>query len=159
MSQLTKIIFLIIGVAVFMIIIAVTKSPPGAIKTAVTEFFSETPLPTPTPIPTSTPLSAFITSPSGDFHTIEISDSGFTPSELIISSGNRVNFINKGTKQHWPASESHPVIREFQSCQEFELINSAIEPGQLQQLIFNEPKLCSLFDKLNPLLRGTLIVR
>jgi len=153
MSRLTKILLLVIGVAIFIVIIAVTKSSP-AIRTTVTEFFNKSPLSSPTP----TPLSTLVVSPSGEVNTIEISERGFTPSELIINSGDKVNFINRGAKLHWPISEPHPIKKDNQSCQEFELINSAIEPKQLYQLTFNEPKSCSLFDKLNPSLKGTLIV-
>ncbi|MEK6934039.1 MAG: hypothetical protein AABW75_04130 [Nanoarchaeota archaeon] len=42
-------------------------------------------------------------------YTIEITSSGFSPNNLEIKQGDSVTWINKDSKEHWPASASHPT--------------------------------------------------
>ena len=42
-------------------------------------------------------------------YTIEITSSGFSPNNLEILEGDSVTWINKDSKEHWPASASHPT--------------------------------------------------
>jgi len=40
---------------------------------------------------------------------IDMTDSGFSPSEVTVKSGTTVVFKNTGSKPAWPASNPHPV--------------------------------------------------
>jgi len=42
-------------------------------------------------------------------YTIEITSSGFSPKELTINKGDSVTWINKDSKERWPASAMHPT--------------------------------------------------
>ncbi len=46
-------------------------------------------------------------------YTIEITSAGFSPNRLTINAGDRVTFINKDTKGHWPASNDHPTHTKY----------------------------------------------
>ena len=46
-------------------------------------------------------------------NTIEITSAGFTPNRLTINVGDRVTFINKDAKGHWPASNDHPTHTKY----------------------------------------------
>ena len=50
---------------------------------------------------------------TGEGNVIEITSSGFTPSELTISKGETVTFMNRDTEEHWPASASHPTHTKY----------------------------------------------
>jgi plastocyanin len=45
---------------------------------------------------------------SGTTHTIEMSSSGFSPSELTVKAGDTVTFLAIDTSNRWPASAFHP---------------------------------------------------
>lgn len=42
-------------------------------------------------------------------YTVEITSAGFSPKELTINKGDSVIWINKDSKERWPASASHPT--------------------------------------------------
>ncbi|EKE26833.1 MAG: hypothetical protein ACD_4C00138G0022 [uncultured bacterium (gcode 4)] len=44
-----------------------------------------------------------------EWYTIEITKDWFNPSSLTINVWDKVNFINKDTNPHWPASAMHPT--------------------------------------------------
>ncbi|MBI2543433.1 MAG: hypothetical protein HYW24_04580 [Candidatus Aenigmarchaeota archaeon] len=46
---------------------------------------------------------------TGVEHTVEITSSGFSPSNLDIQLGDSVVFLNKDTERHWPASDDFPT--------------------------------------------------
>jgi len=153
MSQLTKVIFLIIIIAVFVTIIFVTRNP---IQTAVIELFNKNLSPILKPLPT--PISL----PPSGFHSMEINEDGFNPSELVISKGEKVKFINTGSKPHWPVSEYDSTNIGVQICQEFKefgTLESVLQSGESHEVVFNEQKTCPLYDKLDQPLKGKIIVR
>ncbi len=45
--------------------------------------------------------------------TIEITSSGFQPASITINAGDTVNFINKDSRGHWPASDVHPTHTRY----------------------------------------------
>ncbi len=50
---------------------------------------------------------------AGTNREIEITASGFSPSQLNISAGDTVTFANKDMEKHWPASAMHPTHRVY----------------------------------------------
>ena len=79
---------------------------------------------------------------------IEITSSGFTPSELTISRGETVTWVNKDTEEHWPASAIHPTHQAYpgsgiEKCgtSEQNMIFDAchnLTPGESFSFTFNE---------------------
>ncbi len=73
-------------------------------------------IPSPTPTPTSTPtltLTPTLTPTSTPVLSktivINMTDSGFTPSEVSINAGDTVRFVNQSSLSRWPASAIHPI--------------------------------------------------
>ncbi len=68
---------------------------------------SETPLSNQMPVVGST-TPEMIVEDAPQSITIEYTDQGFTPSSITVTTGARVMFINKSSKDMWPASAMHP---------------------------------------------------
>ncbi|MBI2583824.1 MAG: hypothetical protein HYW25_04105 [Candidatus Aenigmarchaeota archaeon] len=124
---------------------------------------SQLPLPPPPPTdqgeggtteepPESLPLEA----------TVEMSESGFSPSTLTVAAGTEVHFENVGSSDHWPASAVHPthtaypegggcIGSAFDACE-------GIPPGGDWHFVFNEAGTWRYHDHLNPSLTGTVVV-
>ena len=79
---------------------------------------------------------------------IEITSSGFTPSELTISRGETVTWVNKDTEEHWPASAIHPThqaypgssIEKCGTSEESTIFDAChgLTPGESWSFTFNE---------------------
>ncbi|OGF77293.1 hypothetical protein A3H04_00875 [Candidatus Giovannonibacteria bacterium RIFCSPLOWO2_12_FULL_43_11c] len=108
---------------------------------------------TPTPVPSPTPSS---TSSSVGVKevVVDITASGFSPSEVRIKAGDTVKFINKDTKKRWPASGAHPT---HLLCPGFDA-KPGINPGESYSFTFTEVKTCPTHDHLNPTQFGKIIV-
>lgn len=87
--------------------------------------------------------------------TVFITDQGFGPDVITISSGARVTWINKGTNDHWPASDFHPTHTMYPSgtsgC-----IGSALDAcrglksGETYSFIFDKIGTWGMHDHLYP---------
>jgi plastocyanin len=96
----------------------------------------------------------FINFYSSETVIIEMTDSGFQPSELTIEKGTRVKFHNKGENDHWPASDFHPthgIYSEFDSLE-------GVSPGDSWSFNFDKVGKWRMHDHLFPEYRGTIIV-
>ena len=89
-----------------------------------------------------------------EVHSIEMSETSFTPSDLTIRQGETVRFINKGSTDMWPASAFHPT---HEVCPGFDALR-AIKQGETYSYTFNEVKDCPFHDHLNLSLRGKISV-
>lgn len=79
---------------------------------------------------------------------IEITSSGFTPSELTISRGETVTWVNKDTEEHWPASAQHPThtvypgsnIEKCGTAEQESIFDAChgLSPGESWSFTFNE---------------------
>src|SRR3989344_8401980 len=49
------------------------------------------------------------TNPNLPIVTITMDDNGFSPNEVIIKAGQKVEWINKSSRDFWPASNIHPT--------------------------------------------------
>lgn len=93
---------------------------------------------------------------------IEITSLSFAPNVLTIKSGETVNFINKDSDKHWPASAKHPthevypeqggcIASKFDSCK-------GLEKDEIFAFKFDVKGTWKYHDHLNPSLFGTIIV-
>ncbi len=94
-------------------------------------------------------------SPDSKETVVEITASGFSPSSLTLKAGDAVRFVNKDTKNHWPASAVHPTHQCYPG---FDALQ-AVAPGASYLFTFNVAKTCGLHDHLNPSLRGSITVQ
>jgi len=99
---------------------------------------------------------------------IEITSSGFTPSELTISKGETVTWINKDTEEHLPASAIHPThtvypgsgIEKCGTSEEKMIFDACrgLAPGESWSFTFNEIGTWGYHDHLNVDFKGKIIV-
>lgn len=85
---------------------------------------------------------------------VEMRASGFSPQELKVKVGDTVDFVNKDSKPHWPASAVHPVHQCYPG---FDALK-AVQPGESYSFRFAMAKTCKFHDHMNPSLTGSLIV-
>ncbi|MEK7203532.1 MAG: hypothetical protein AAB627_00435 [Patescibacteria group bacterium] len=117
------------------------------------------PCPTPTSISTPTPKATI----SPKITTINMTDSGFVPSNITINIGETVKFVNQSNLARWPASGIHPthdLYPEKGGC-----ISSAFDAchglakGEIFSFTFTFKGTWPYHDHLAPSLKGTIIVQ
>lgn len=104
--------------------------------------------------PNSEPESPAQEPASGATYII-MKDSGYEPSKITVPAGTEVVFINRGTKNHWPASNIHPT---HQIYPEFDP-KKAVAPGESWSFIFGKPGIWRLHDHLYPNITGAITVQ
>lgn len=72
------------------------------------QFIQEVPS-TPEPAPAATGVADDADVEVAEEVTITMSEAGFSPASVTVKPGTRVQFINNGQAQHWPASDVHPT--------------------------------------------------
>jgi plastocyanin len=99
---------------------------------------------------------------------IIMNDSGFSPKELTITAGTKVDFVNEGNVPRWPASAKHPThtvypgsdikkcntgdaVNIFDACRDF-------KKGEVYSFTFNEKGTWAYHDHSNPTAFGKIIV-
>ena len=102
-------------------------------------------------------------------NTIKITSSGFSPSSLEIKAGEIVNFVNKDSRAHWPASAVHPThtvypgsdIRKCGTAEQARIFDACKGLAQDEEwsFTFNEKGSWTYHDHLNPGLRGMIVVK
>ncbi|MBI2109149.1 MAG: hypothetical protein HYT93_03145 [Parcubacteria group bacterium] len=96
-------------------------------------------------------------------HIVYITESGFSPKEIIIQKGDTVLWIGRSTGHSWPASDIHPthglypelggcIGSTFDSCRTLSL-------GDEYSFLFNKVGVWQYHDHLNPLHAGTITVQ
>lgn len=81
---------------------------------------------------------------SEDYIVITHTDSGFTPREVTIQSGQTVIFLNESDNASWPASAQHPTHRVYPEQTDNDCFGSTfdacqgLEAGESWQFTFNE---------------------
>lgn len=99
-------------------------------------------------------------------HTVEITDSGFVPSEITIAKGDTVTFVNMGGSS-WPASNIHPTHTiypgsDISKCGTGAAIFDAcrgLAEGESFSFKFDEVGEWKYHDHLRASLRGTVTVQ
>jgi plastocyanin len=102
-------------------------------------------------------------------YTIEMRDSGFSPSSLEINQGDTVNFVNIGTREIWPATNAHPThtiypssnINKCGTAEENSIFDAceSISPGESYSFTFEIKGTWSYHDHNRASMGGTIIVK
>ena len=90
---------------------------------------------------------------SGKTWTVNISSSGFSPPSITISAGDTVTWVNNDNRSHWPASDNHPLHREYSGFDSF-----GISSGGSWSFKFNNKGTWGYHDHQFPSKSGTIIV-
>ena len=107
---------------------------------------STTPSATPAPAPTPTPPPSTTPAPSGGT-TVTITSAGASPTELTVSPGARVTFVNNDTRPHDMSSDPHPFHTDCPEINEVGFLNA----GQSKQTgNLNAVKTCGFHDHDQP---------
>ena len=117
--------------------------------------------------PSTTTLQGSAASSSSNI--IEITDSGFSPTQITIQKGESLTFINKGAAESWPASAVHPThqvypgsdIAKCNSPEQATIFDACrgLKQGESWSFTFSEPGNWKYHDHLNPGLRGQVDVQ
>ena len=101
-------------------------------------------------------------------NTIEITSSGFSPSSLTVSQGDKITFINRGSSLSWPASAVHPTHRAYpgsdiNKCNTAEEKNifdacRGLKQGESYSFTFNDKGSWKYHDHLNTGSFGEIVV-
>jgi hypothetical protein len=91
---------------------------------------------------------------TGNTFKIEMSEAGFSPSQLEILAGDIVIFENTGQRDHWPASNVHPTHELYLDFD----ARRPIPPGGAWTFIFFRPGIWGFHDHLNPQNTGQIVV-
>jgi len=101
-------------------------------------------------------------------HTVEITETGFSPRTLEVSSGDTVTWINKDSSKHWPASAVHPThtvypgssIQKCGSSEAGDIFDActSLSQGETYGFTFNEKGSWNYHNHLRPSRTGTIIV-
>lgn len=99
---------------------------------------------------------------------ITYTDSGFSPNILTVKAGQEVVFINKSSRDFWPATAVHPTHQvypgsDIQKCfsgQSEGIFDACkpINPGSSWTFVFEHKGAWKYHDHLNPVFTGTLKV-
>jgi plastocyanin len=85
---------------------------------------------------------------------VRMTEDGFVPSELFITVGTTVRFVNEDEYWHWPASDLHPthgVYAAFDS-------RKGIAPGAEWAFTFDQAGTWGMHDHLIPYVVGSITV-
>lgn len=101
-------------------------------------------------------------------YAIEMNSDEFSPNILTINVGSTVEWINKDTVEHWPASAMHPThtvypgsdIKKCGTSEEKSIFDSCrgLKQNEGWSFTFNEKGTWSYHDHLNPKLYGKIVV-
>jgi len=86
---------------------------------------------------------------------VEYMDGTFNPSSLRILVGTKVNFVNKGTKEVWPASGRHPT---HEICPGFDALR-VLKSGEVYSYTFSQAAECPFHNHLAPAEKGSIEVK
>ena len=93
---------------------------------------------------------------------IKYTNSGYSPSSLVVKKGATVTFKNESSRETWPASAKHPthevypaaggcIGSMFDTCR-------GLKTGETWSFVFNIPGTWKYHDHLNPQRFGAVVV-
>jgi plastocyanin len=85
---------------------------------------------------------------------IDMTDSGFSPSNITVKSGTVVIFKNTSSKTYWPASNPHPTHTDLPGFDALRGLNN----GETYSFTFTKLGVWGFHDHLNPTLDGRITV-
>lgn len=86
---------------------------------------------------------------------IEYRNGTFNPSTIRVLVGTTVTFVNKGTKEVWPASGKHPT---HDICPGFDSLKG-LKQGESYSHMFDKAAECPFHNHLTPGERGSIEVK
>ena len=86
---------------------------------------------------------------------IEYRNGTFNPSTIRVLVGTTVTFVNKGTKEVWPASGRHPA---HDICPGFDSLRG-LKQGETYPHVFDKPAECPFHNHLAPGENGSIEVK
>lgn len=89
-----------------------------------------------------------------DIVEVDITDTGFSPSEISVTMGTEVRWTNTGTAPHVVSSNSHP---EHDELADFDAVDP-IGPGSTYTYKFTSSGTFGYHDHLNPTMNGKVTV-
>ena len=142
---ITILVILIVGAGLWYVF----EMSPGDAAPKDASINTGSPTPTTTPSPTPTPINVSKTIK------VEMTSAGFSPKELTINAGDTIQFINKDTRDWWPASSKHPT---HLVCPGFDS-SKGMKPGETYSHKFPTAMECPMHDHLMPTLFGKIIIQ
>jgi plastocyanin len=91
----------------------------------------------------------------GGGNVVEITDDGFEPSSLTVSSGDTVTFENKSSDDSWPASDVHPTHQEYPGFD----AKKPLLPGDSYSFTFTKTGSWGYHNHLEPDVKGMIVVQ
>jgi hypothetical protein len=91
---------------------------------------------------------------AGPHMTVTATDDGYRPPRVAVKLGTTVTFVNKGTRDRWPASNIHPthaIYPEFDP-------GRPVPPGGSWSFAFQQRGLWHFHDHVDPHLGGSITV-
>jgi plastocyanin len=85
---------------------------------------------------------------------VEITDDGFEPSTLTVSSGDTVTFENSSSDDSWPASDVHPTHQLYPGFD----AEKPLLPGDSYEFTFTKTGSWGYHNHLEPDVTGTIVV-
>ena len=85
---------------------------------------------------------------------VTIEDTQFVPSEIVVSVGTTVKFVNNGQGLHWVASDVHPTHEALPGFD----AGRGLATGESYEYTFSEVGTWSFHDHLRPSLVGSVVV-
>ncbi len=85
---------------------------------------------------------------------VEITDDGFEPSTLTVSSGTTVTFENKSSDDSWPASDVHPTHQLYPGFDS----KTSVLAGDSYSFEFTKTGTWGYHNHLEPDEQGTIVV-
>lgn len=85
---------------------------------------------------------------------VDMTASGFSPATITIKKGDYIQFVNKDSDTHWPASNPHPVHDGYPGFD----AKKALRQNEKYRFQFTRTGTWGYHDHLNPSKSGTVIV-
>lgn len=161
----------LLGVATFFLVARKEGKPTPASDSVPPSVSEPVALPTSapsalSPILTSTPLPVAAPSPAPQppaQSVVGYTDSGFSPSTLTVPKGTTVTFVNKSSKNVWPASAIHPVHKAYPTTggcigSTFDACRM-LAPGEEWPFIFDIAGSWKYHNHISPGQTGTIVVQ
>lgn len=86
---------------------------------------------------------------------IEYNEGVFNPATLRVLTGTKVTFVNKGTKEVWPASGRHPT---HEICPGFDALKT-LKSGETYSYMFEKSAECPFHNHVAPGEKGSIEVK
>ncbi len=86
---------------------------------------------------------------------VDITSTGFSPASVTIQKGDYIQFTNKDSATHWPASDPHPSHSGYPGFD----ADKALKTGETYRFQFDKVGTWGFHDHFHPAFHGTIIVK